>query len=119
MKTAVEFLFEEMNRIRLEVESENISALDFFNQQNEAFSKAKLMEQNGYQNLIDTFIKNREQTRPLFFENGFVKGFEEGMKHSEEFWNKLQETELDEEEFTREYLQEKSNQYLNSEGKNI
>ena len=53
------------------------------------------------------------------FENGFVKGFEEGAKHSEDFWNKLQETELDEEDFTREYLQEKCNQYLKSDGKNI
>jgi hypothetical protein len=44
MKTAVEELFEEMNRIRLEVESGNLGALDFFNQQNEAFDKAKATE---------------------------------------------------------------------------
>ncbi len=37
METAVEFLFKELNRIRLEDESGNIGALDFFNQQNEAF----------------------------------------------------------------------------------
>lgn len=46
MKTAVEFLFEEMNKIRLEEESGNIGALDFFNQQNEAFEKAKEMLNN-------------------------------------------------------------------------
>ena len=43
MKTAVQILFEEINRIRLEDESGNINALEFFNQQNEAFEKAKEM----------------------------------------------------------------------------
>ena len=50
MKTAVQVLFEEMNQIRLEDESGNISALDFFKQQNEAFEKAKEMYK---QNIIN------------------------------------------------------------------
>lgn len=112
MKTAVEYIINEFSS-RFDIVSNNLPYMQ------DVVEKAKEMEQNGYQNLINTFIKNREETRPLIFENGFVKGFEEGAKHSEEFWNKLQETELDEEDFTREYLQEKCNQYLKSDGKNI
>ena len=112
MKTAVEYIVEELS-IRFDIVSNNLPYIQ------DVVEKAKEMEQNGYQNLINTFIKNRDETRPLIFENGFVKGFEEGAKHSEDFWNKLQETELDEEDFTREYLQEKCNQYLKSDGKNI
>ena len=42
--TAVEWLFQEMNRIRLEVECENIGAVQFFYLQNDAIEKAKAME---------------------------------------------------------------------------
>jgi hypothetical protein len=43
-QTAVEWLFEELNRIRLEDESGNIGALSFFLQQDEALKQAKAME---------------------------------------------------------------------------
>jgi hypothetical protein len=64
-QTAVEFLFQELNRIRLEEESGNISALDFFNQQNEAFAKSKQMEALE---LFDTYCNgfNRSRTALVF-----------------------------------------------------
>lgn len=112
MKTAVEYIIDELSS-RFDIVRNNLPYMQ------DVVKKAKEMEQNGYQNLINKFIKNREHTRPLIFENGFVKGFEEGTKYSEEFWNELQKTNLDEEDFTRQYLQDKCNEYLKSEGKNI
>ena len=44
MKTAVEFLFEEMNNIRLDSESNMLDAITFFNRQNKAFEDAKILE---------------------------------------------------------------------------
>ena len=111
MKTAVEWLIEQILEIPLE-DATNEAHLKSHINKVTVFDKALEMEKNAHKNLITKFIKNREETRPLIFENGFVKGFDEGMKHSEEFWNELQKTELDEEDFTRKYLQEKCNEYL-------
>lgn len=44
MKTAVEILFDEMNKIRLEDECDNLGAMEFFQLQNQAFEKAKELE---------------------------------------------------------------------------
>lgn len=113
MKTPIEILFAEMNRIRLEDESGNISTLEFFNQQNEAFEKAKEAEKLKHKKMVDAFIKNIEQTRPLIFENGFVKGFEFGLKCSEQYYDEMSKTQLADDDFTREYLQKMSNEIYN------
>lgn len=52
MKTAVQVLFEEMNRIRLEDECENIGAIEFFRMQYEALEKAMAMERGQ---IIDAY----------------------------------------------------------------
>jgi len=64
-QTAVEFLFQELNRIRIEDESGKISTLDFFNQQNEAFAKSKKMEAIE---LFDTYCNgfNKSRTTLVF-----------------------------------------------------
>ena len=64
MKTAVEELFEEMNRIRLEDESGNIGALDFFNQQNKAFDKAKAIERKQMIDLVKYIFKEVDFNEP-------------------------------------------------------
>lgn len=75
--------------------------------------KAKQMEKEQHQKMVDAFIKNREQTRPLIFENGFVKGFEFGLKCGEEYYDQLAKTQLSDDDFTREYLQKMSNEIYN------
>lgn len=50
MKTAVEFLFQEMNRIRLEDECENIGAIEFFELQNKALQKTLQIEEEQLKN---------------------------------------------------------------------
>lgn len=44
MKTAVEFLFEEMNKIRLDSECDMLDAMTFFRRQNKSFEEAKRLE---------------------------------------------------------------------------
>ena len=56
MKTAIEFLFEEMNRIRLEDESGNIGAIEFFQLQKNAYEKAKEMEQK--ERIVNNHLNN-------------------------------------------------------------
>jgi hypothetical protein len=54
-QTAVEWLFKELNRIRIEDESGNIGALSFFLQQDEALNQAKEMEKQQIINAVDGF----------------------------------------------------------------
>ena len=77
------------------------------------FAKAKEMEQHQFKKMIEAFIKNREQTRPLVFENGFSAGFEYALKSAEDYYDKLEKTQLAEDDYTREYLQEKSSEIYN------
>lgn len=56
-QSAVEWLFDELNRIRLEDESENLTILDFFELQNHAYNKAKAMEK---EQLIEFFMTGRD-----------------------------------------------------------
>jgi hypothetical protein len=57
-QTAVEWLFKELNRIRIEDESGNIGTLSFFIQQDEALKQAKEMEKQQmrecYENVFFT-----------------------------------------------------------------
>jgi hypothetical protein len=77
------------------------------------FAKAKEMEQHQFKKMIEAFIKNREQTRLLVFENGFSAGFEYALKSAEDYYDKLEKTQLAEDDFTREYLQEISSEIYN------
>ncbi len=57
-QTAVEWLFKELNRIRIEDESGNIGTLSFFIQQDEALKQAKEMEK---QQIIDAVTHGNRQ----------------------------------------------------------
>ena len=80
--------------------------------------KAKEIEQRQFNKTTEAFIKNREQTRALVFENGFLSGFECALKFSENFYNELEKTQLAEDDFIKEYLQEKSNEIYMKNNKN-
>ena len=55
-------------------------------------AEAKEMEQRQFDKMTEAFIKNREQTRPLVFENGFFEGFEYALKSAEDYYDKFAKT---------------------------
>jgi len=66
-QTAVEWLFEELNIIRIEDEIGNIGTLSFFNQQFEALKKAKAMEEEQIKEaynaaVLDIITKKLDKT---------------------------------------------------------
>ena len=69
MKTAVDTLYEEMHRIRLEDECGNLGAMDFFRLHREAFKKAKKMER---EQMADAFYAPANIDDPKTF-NEFYK----------------------------------------------
>ena len=77
MKTAIDFLFEEMNKIRLEDECGNLSALDFFKEQDKAFKKAKSIEkeqikehfESGWKRAKTALLSNYKHYSKIYFDN--------------------------------------------------
>ena len=76
MKTAVQILFEEMNRIRVEDECENIGAIDFFKLQNEAFEKSKEIEKQQMFEYIKQLYVNGEHSL-MFHQEEFEKYYKQ------------------------------------------
>ena len=76
MKTAVQILFEEMNRIRLEDECENIGAIEFFKLQNEAFEKSKEIEKQQMFEYIKQLYVNGDYSL-MFHQEEFEKYYKQ------------------------------------------
>lgn len=54
--------------------------------------------------LSASWAKSREQTRETAMHIGFAKGFMSGLKCCEDYYEELNRTQLDEDEFTRNYI---------------
>ena len=102
-QTAVDWLIEQLTP-SISLQQKHIDDLK---------KKAKEIEQLQFNKMTEAFIKNREQTRPLVFENGFFAGFEYALKSSEDYYEKLEKTKFSDDDFTKDYLQEKSNEIYN------
>ena len=50
-----------------------------------------------------SWAKSREQTRETAMHIGFAKGFMSGLQCYEDYYEELNRTQLDEDEFTRNY----------------
>jgi hypothetical protein len=66
--------------------------------------KAKEMEENQQKLLSASWAKSREQTREVSTHIGFASGFMNGLECYEDYYSELDKTELDEDEFTRNYI---------------
>ena len=71
----------------------------------ESYAKqCKEIEKNQHEQLSASWAKSREQTREVSMHHGFASGFMSGLKCYEDYYSKLEETDLDEDEFTRNYI---------------
>lgn len=66
--------------------------------------QAKEMEQSQTAQLSASWAKSREQTKETALRIGFAAGFDSGLKCSEDYYEKLENTDLDEDEFSRDYI---------------
>jgi hypothetical protein len=66
--------------------------------------KAKEMEENQQKLLSASWAKSREQTREVSMHIGFASGFMNGLECYEDYYSELDKTELDEDEFTINYI---------------
>ncbi len=66
--------------------------------------QAKEMEQSQTAQLSASWAKSREQTKETALNIGFAAGFDSGLKCSEDYYEELEKTDLDEDEFSRDYI---------------
>jgi DUF4097 and DUF4098 domain-containing protein YvlB len=66
--------------------------------------QCKEIEKEQQEKLSASWAKSREQTRETAMHIGFAKGFMSGLECHEDYYEELNTTQLDEEEFTRNYI---------------
>jgi hypothetical protein len=74
---------------------------EFFEQAKEIETKERI--KNNLE-LSASLAKRREQTRESAMHIGFAQGFMSGLKCHEDYYEELNRTNLDEDEFTRNYI---------------
>jgi hypothetical protein len=108
MKSPVEWLINELTK-----EGNEFLFLcdkpDYMESLSSIIEQAKELENN----LLQSFIKSREQTRWSATQIGFAKGFDYALKGSEDYYEKLEKTQESDEYFTRDYLQDKCDEICN------
>lgn len=62
------------------------------------------MHKEEQEQLSTSWAKSREQTRESAMHIGFAKGFECALECWDDFYNELHRTDLDEDEFARNYI---------------
>ena len=62
------------------------------------------MEKEQQEKLSASWAKSREQTRETAMHIGFASGFMSGIESYEDYYEELNRTQLEEDEFTRNYI---------------
>jgi hypothetical protein len=68
------------------------------------FEEVKTMYKEEQEQLSAGWAKLREQTRETAMHIGFARGFEDGLMCYEDYYQELDKTDLDEDDFTRNYI---------------
>jgi hypothetical protein len=89
-QTVVEWLHQEMLKPNLSMK--------------EILEQAKEIDKEQKEKLSASWAKSREQTREAAMHIGFTRGFMSGIDCYEDYYEELNRTQLDEDEFTRNYI---------------
>jgi hypothetical protein len=101
-QTAVEWYIEQHN-ILAKI-SDSLSHGEIVKRISDIEKQAKEMEKEQQEKLSASWAKSREQTRETAMNVGFAKGFMSGLECYEDYYSELENTDLDEDEFTRNYI---------------
>lgn len=71
---------------------------------NDLLNSYKSIHKLEQEQLSAGWAKLREQTRETAMHIGFARGFECGLQCYEDYYQELDKTDLDEDEFTRDYI---------------
>jgi hypothetical protein len=102
--TAVEWFHQKTWDLKIQLEKGEISIGEYANTYATLYEQAKEMEKEQQEKLSASWAKSREQTREIAMHIGFAKGFMSGLECHEDYYEELNRTQLDEDEFTRNYI---------------
>jgi hypothetical protein len=75
------------------------------------FQQAKAMHKDEIESLNARWAKSREQTKDVALSIGVKIGFELALQHYEDYYEQLDKTDLDEDDFMRDYISKIDKQY--------
>jgi hypothetical protein len=75
------------------------------------FEQAKAMHKDEVESLNARWAKSREQTKDFALSIGVKIGFELALQHYEDYYEQLDKTDLDEDDFMRDYISKIDKQY--------
>jgi hypothetical protein len=103
-QTALEWYDNEIGKLFNQFIIDKINIYEFRTKKIELLEQAKEMEQSQTAQLSASWAKSREQTKETALHIGFAAGFDSGLKCSEDYYEELENTDLDEDEFSRDYI---------------
>jgi hypothetical protein len=103
-QTSVEWYDNEIGKLFNQFIIDKINIYEFRTKKFELLEQAKEMEQSQTAQLSASWAKSREQTKETALHIGFAAGFDSGLKCSEGYYEELEKTDLDEDEFSRDYI---------------
>lgn len=103
-QTSVEWQFEQLFNSFEKFNNGEYTFDEYLSHNLKVREQAKEMEQSQTAQLTASWAKSREQTKETALHIGFAAGFDSGLKCSEDYYEELEKTDLDEDEFSRDYI---------------
>jgi flagellar biosynthesis/type III secretory pathway protein FliH len=103
-QTSVEWQFEQLFNSFEKFNNGEYTFDEYLSHNLKVREQAKEMEQSQTAQLSASWAKSREQTKETALHIGFAAGFDSGLKCSEDYYEELEKTDLDEDEFSRDYI---------------
>ena len=103
-QTALEWQFEQLFNSFEKFNNGEYTFDEYLSHNLKVREQAKEMEQSQTAQLSASWAKSREQTKETALHIGFAAGFDSGLKCSEDYYEELENTDLDEDEFSRDYI---------------
>ena len=103
-QTAVEWYSRRLFEIEIAHNQGVINSDVYLKSKTHALEQAKEMEKEQQEKLSVSWAKSREQTREAAMHIGFTRGFMSGIDCYEDYYEELNRTQLEEDEFTRNYI---------------
>jgi hypothetical protein len=103
-QTALEWQFEQLFNSFEKFNNGEYTFDEYLSHNLKVREQAKEMEQSQTAQLSASWAKSREQTKETALHIGFAAGFDSGLKCSEDYYEELEKTDLDEDEFSRDYI---------------
>jgi hypothetical protein len=107
-QTAVDWYIDELYKLNVKFLNSRygnqMTTVEYSDCKEQIKNQAKEKDKEQQEKLSASWAKSREQTRETAMHVGFAKGFMSGLECYEDYYSELENTDLDEDEFTRNYI---------------